>query len=130
MITQHKPLLTRHPNRKLRKPKKHPERDLQEKCVYYVRKNHKNWLVFSVPNEFARGEAPEARRMGMLKGASDLIVVKPDQIFFIEFKSDIGTQTVEQKRFEAKVQKNGFNYYIIRDFNTFKNVVNGTCKSL
>ena len=129
MITNHRPLF-KHPNRKLRKPKKHPERDLQEKCVYYVRKNHKNWLVFSVPNEFARSEAEEAKKMGMLKGVSDLIVVKPDQIFFIEFKSDIGTQTVEQKRFEAKVRKNGFNYYIIRDFNTFKNVVNGTCESL
>lgn len=122
MITKHRPLLT-HPNRKLRKPKKHPERDLQVECVYWFRKTHKNQLIFSCPNEFARAEAAAARKMGMLKGVSDIIVVMPDRVLFVEFKSLEGSQSLDQKRFQQKLERMGYTYVIIRTLKQFKDVI-------
>ena len=118
--------ITRHPNRKLRKPKKHPERDLQCECVYWFRKTHKNQLIFSCPNEFARAEAAAARKMGMLKGVSDIIVVMPDRVLFVEFKSETGTQSLDQKRFQQKIERMGYTYAVVRTIKDFKVLINDT----
>lgn len=118
--------LTRHPNRKLRKPKKHPERDLQCECVYWFRKTYKNQLIFSCPNEFARAEAAAARKMGMLRGVSDIIVVMPERVLFIEFKSDSGTQSLDQKRFQKKIERMGYTYAVVRTIKEFKDLINDT----
>ena len=125
MITKHRPLFT-HPNRKLRKPKKHPERDLQCDCVYWFRKTHKNQLIFSCPNEFARSEAAAARKMGLLRGVSDIIVVMPNRVLFIEFKSADGSQSLDQKRFQQKIERMGYTYAVIRTIKEFKDLINDT----
>lgn len=119
-----------HPNRTAKKPKKHPERDLQIECINWFRNHYKNALIFSIPNEFARKEMEAAKPMGLLKGASDIIIVINGKVLFIEFKSDTGTLTREQKTFQHKVEQNGFNYFIIRDITTFKNVIIGNYQSL
>lgn len=116
-----------HPNRTAKKPKKHPERDLQVECVNWFKNHYPNAILFSVPNEFARKNMTEARQMGLLKGAADIIVVINGKILFIEFKSDVGKQSIEQKTFQHKVEQNGFTYYLIRDLTTFKDVIIGNC---
>lgn len=118
--------ITRHPNRKPKKPKQHPERDLQCECVYWFRKTHKNQLIFSCPNEFARAEAAAARKMGMLRGVSDIIVVMPDRVLFIEFKSADGSQSLDQKRFQQKIERMGYTYAVVRTIKDFKDLINDT----
>lgn len=112
-----------HPNRTAKKPKKHPERDLQVECVNWFRSNYRNCLIWSTPNEAAATRATLFRQLGMLKGVSDIVVAMPNRILFIEFKSDDGCQSREQKTFEQKITRLGFDYYVIRDFTTFKNVI-------
>ena len=115
-------LLPRHQNR-VRRPKKHPEKDLQVQCVFWFRKHHKNELLFQVPNEAAFSRAAEFKKMGMLRGASDIVCVLKDRVIFIEFKSEDGTQSREQRIFQQKLERMGYEYYIIKDFISFKNAI-------
>lgn len=59
----------------------------------------------------------------MLRGASDIVCVLKDRVIFIEFKSEDGTQSREQRIFQQKLERMGYEYYIIKDFISFKNAV-------
>lgn len=123
MITKHRPLF-KHPNRKLRKPKQHPERDLQCECVYWFRKNHKNEIIFFVPNELAYNRAAEMKKLGLLRGVSDLVVLLKDgRALFCELKSVDGAQSREQRIFQQKVERLGYAYVVIRTLKEFKDVI-------
>lgn len=113
----------RHPNRKAKKPKGHPERELQIECVEWFRKKYRNSLIVQVPNEACFNRAKEFKKMGMLKGASDVYVVHRGQVLFVEFKADDGVQSREQRAFQHKVEALGFRYYIIKSLQDFKDVI-------
>jgi len=48
---------------------------------------------------------------------------KPYHGLYIEFKWDKGKQTDSQKAFEKSVTKQGYRYEIIKDFDSFKNLI-------
>lgn len=90
----------------------------------YARTLEPKPLIFSVPNE--RSNVKEQSRMiatGLLSGVSDLIVLLPNKTLFIEVKDAKGTQKQKQKEFEQTVSNLGFNYYLVRDLETFKNII-------
>ena len=114
-----------HFNRRSRKPKGHPEATLQEDIVRWFRKFHKNEIIFYVPNELAYNRAAEMKKRGLLRGVSDLVVLLKDgRALFCELKSDEGTQSREQKAFERKVRRLGFEYHLIRTLKQFQDVIN------
>lgn len=116
--------ITRHPNRKLRKPRKHPEKDLQCECVYWFRNTHKNEIIFFVPNELAYNRATEMKKLGLLRGVSDLVVLLKDgRALFCELKSADGAQSREQWIFQQKVERLGYTYVVIRTLKQFKDVI-------
>lgn len=115
----------RHPNRKAKKPKGHPEFDLQSACVYWFRKNYRNSLIWSTPNEAAATRAAHFRKLGMLAGVSDTVIVMPNRVLFVEFKSEDGCQSREQKAFERKIRRLGFEYYIVKTEQQFKEIITG-----
>ena len=119
-------LHTTHPNRRGRKPKAHPEAELQKEIVRWFRQCHKNEVLFYVPNELAYNRAAEMKKRGLLRGVSDLVVLLRDRALFCELKSQDGTQSREQKAFERKVRRLGYEYYIIKSLNDFQNVINTT----
>jgi len=114
----------RHPNRR-RKPAKHPEFDLQSGCVYWFRKNYRNSLIWSTPNEAAATRAAHFRKLGMLAGVSDTVIVMPNRVLFVEFKSEDGCQSREQKAFERKIRRLGFEYHVVRSEEQFKDIITG-----
>lgn len=114
----------RHPNRR-RKSKRHPEKELQIQCVEWFRKNHRNSLIVQVPNEACFNRASEFKKMGMLKGASDVYIVHRGQVLFVEFKAEDGCQSREQKAFERKIRRLGFEYYIVKTEQQFKEIITG-----
>lgn len=61
--------------------------------------------------------------LGMMKGVSDLVCVLPNQILFIEMKSDKGRQSPDQKVFQKKIENLGFKYYICRSLEDFQSVI-------
>ena len=60
---------------------------------------------------------------GVVAGVSDLIIIQPNRIIFIELKTEKGVQSNEQKSFEKKVKNLGFEYYLIRSMDEFKKSV-------
>lgn len=65
----------------------------------------------------------KAVTFGFKKGVSDLIVVIPNKVLFVELKTETGKQREEQEKFEKIVKALGFNYYIVRDLQTFKDII-------
>lgn len=102
----------------------------QEMVVYYRNKyclkHHKpRHLIFSVPNENTAGYLVMRTLLltGLLSGVSDLIVVKPNKVIFIEVKTATGSQSANQKKFQTTVEGLGFRYHVVRSLEQFKTAV-------
>lgn len=100
------------------------EAQLQASIVEYIRTNYPQVLVFSVPNEATYRRRNYFHSLGMLSGVSDLILVFLNGILFIECKAPKGRQSVEQINFQKRIEAIGFKYYIIRDLDEIKNILN------
>jgi hypothetical protein len=82
--------------------------------------------MFSVPNELAGGNKiamKKAKAKGLVSGVSDTIIVLNHIIIFCEFKTQKGNQSEAQIKFENRVNKY-HQYWLIRDFETFKLKIN------
>ncbi len=65
-----------------------------------------------------------AKAIGLTAGVSDTIVMLPSgKIIFVEFKDEKGRQSEKQKEFETIVTNLGHEYFLIRDFETFKKLI-------
>ena len=106
-----------------KKPLKHPEFDIQKECVEWFRKNYRNAVIFAVPNEGCVQRMNHFRQLGLLRGVSDVVVLLPTRIIFIEFKSETGTQSRFQKGFQNKVERMGYEYHICRSLADFKTLL-------
>lgn len=80
--------------------------------------------IFSVPNGGTRNkkEAMTLKSTGVLSGVSDLIIVRPNEVLFIEVKTDIGVQSEKQIAFQNTVESLGFTYYLVRSLEDFKHL--------
>lgn len=96
---------------------------LQQACVKWFRLQHPQYLCFSVPNESCWKNKNYFEQTGLLSGVSDLIVVLPNKVLFIEMKSKTGRQSIEQKQFQQHITELGFEYHLIRDFDTFHKLI-------
>lgn len=104
------------------------EYSLQQGCVKWMRLQYPNYLCFSVPMEATYRNKTYFAGIGAMAGVSDLIVVLPNKILFIEMKSKTGRQSVEQKQFQHHIEQLGFTYYIIRSFDEFKSIIENNIK--
>lgn len=93
---------------------------IQVEIVNYCKKN--KILCFSVPNEATRNNS-KFFRSGVLPGVSDLIVVLPNKILFVEVKNYKGKQQTNQKEFELQINNLGFNYHIVRSLEDFVKII-------
>ena len=93
---------------------------IQVEIVDYCRKN--NIICFSVPNEATRNNSKYIKS-GVLAGVSDLIVLNNGRTYFVELKDYKGKQSDKQKEFEKIVSLQGFEYYIVRSLEEFKNII-------
>ena len=93
----------------------------------YCLKNHNpRHIIFAVPNGGTRNilEAKKFKATGLLSGVSDLIIVQPNRNIFLELKIEKGIQSDNQKDFETRIKFLGFEYYICRSLEQFKNIIN------
>lgn len=133
--------------------KKRNENHLQAEIVrwfnntYCLKHNNPRYFIFAVQNEMAmqvggalksvlpkavhttidktiRIVLSKAVTFGFKKGVSDLIVLLPNNTLFIELKTDIGQQRVEQKEFQEIVTNLNYSYYITRNLEDFKKIIN------
>ena len=96
----------------------HPEADLQKECVQWLREN--GFFCLSVPNEAAYRRVNYFKDLGLLKGASDIIIIGLEQVFFVEFKSETGRLSKDQIAFKMKVEELGHKHLVIRYLSDLK----------
>ena len=82
---------------------------------------------FAVPNGGLRDirVAKSLQAEGALSGVSDLILVLPKRIVFVEVKNGKkGVQSDSQKEFQNTVESMGFEYFIWRNIDDCYNFIN------
>ena len=107
------------------------EDNLQQDCVIWFNNNYclkfqnPQYCIFSVPNGGLRTktEAKILKQTGLKAGVSDLIIVLNSKVLFCELKTEIGTQSDEQKEFEKIVTLLNHKYYLIRTLEQFKEMI-------
>lgn len=100
------------------------EAELQATIVNYVRTNYPQVLLFSVSNESTYRRRGYFKKLGMLSGVSDLILVFLNGILFIECKTKKGRQSVEQINFQKRIEALGFRYIVVRELDEIKELLN------
>ena len=83
--------------------------------IFFIETDVMSGLQYFSPKDARRfGYIAHHNKMGYVKGQSDLILLLPKRVVFVELKTEIGRQSKEQKDFESKVRDLGFEYYIWR----------------
>lgn len=79
-------------------------------------------LWFHVPNGEKRDVITGAKlkRMGVVAGVSDLIVVRRGLSLFVEIKAEGGRQSESQRAFEQRVLEAGAAYVLVRNLREFE----------
>jgi len=91
---------------------------------YCLKDNENRCMIFSVPNDSINPiETKRKINTGLLRGASDLIVLLPNKILFIEVKTEKGIQSDNQKNFQNRIELLGFKYYLIRSLKEFQKLI-------
>lgn len=103
---------------------------LQQKCYLWFHNTFPNLrgLFFAVPNGGHR-DAREAKRLnltGVVSGVSDTIFLYRSRAYFIEFKRDDpkAVQSKKQEDWQELVERQGFEYFIVRTLEDFKRLIN------
>ena len=110
----------------------HAESDLQIACVTWCRIQYPGSLLLSFANgaQLAGSAKQRKMRMGFLKkeglhvGASDLVLILPDRVIFLECKQPGRYQSAPQKGFQQDVECMGYAYYVFRTLEEFQGIVN------
>lgn len=99
------------------------EYEIQCEAVEWFRKTFPNQVIFSCPNEAARRNWAHFSKSGATSGSPDLVVSIKDRVFFVEYKTQSGQQSDNQKAFEWKCLNLGIGYYLCRDLTSFKKAI-------
>ena len=103
------------------------ESAIQQSIVIFYKNNYclnhhsPQHAIFSVPNEGrSKIETMQKKAIGMMSGVSDLIIVRPGEVIFVEVKTPTGAQSPSQKIFQSIVEALGFRYLLVRSLDDFK----------
>ena len=109
---------------------KYEESRLQIACVRWFRYQYKDIerLFFAVPNGGQRNKVTGKilKDEGVRAGVADLILQIPRKGFSslsIEMKTEDGRQSVEQKKYQESLEKNGGKYVVCRSFEEFVSII-------
>ena len=107
-----------------RRPR-HIESQIQRQMVQWFRLQYPKYIIAAIPNGGQRNalEAKIMKGEGVLAGFSDLIVIAYNNVLFIEVKTKEGRQSELQKKFQADVERLGFQYSVCRSLQDFQMTV-------
>lgn len=105
----------------------------QQEIILFMNKYYfKTHIIFSVPNEIPyplptkimMDILSRLTQNGLLKGASDLVILCPDKRYItVEVKTSTGSQKPEQIIFQNRVSEIGGDYFVVRSLEDFINKV-------
>ena len=102
------------------------EARLQSDCFLWFHNSFpaQRQMLFHVQNKARNAiEGNKFKSMGVVRGVSDLILILPGRVVFIELKVGDGKQSPEQVAFEYKVLSRGHTYWVIRSLVEFQSLV-------
>jgi len=84
------------------------------------------YRVFAINNNSQNGiKGAMNKSMGVVAGVADMCYLKPEgKVLWIEWKTEIGKQSNEQKEFEKVCRELGHEYVIVRSEDEFLQVIN------
>jgi len=82
--------------------------------------NLRGLLCYNLNNPRNAVNGNQAKAMGLQKGRSDMVLYYNGTAFMFEFKDDKGRQAPAQKKWEAIIKAQGFEYYLIRTQKQFE----------
>jgi hypothetical protein len=102
------------------------EEKIQHDCIlwfdmYYPQ--HRQMLFHVDNNSWNATIGARKKAMGVRPGVSDLILVGPRRVYFLECKNDRGEQSNHQISFEEKVISRGQIYIVFRSLTEFKQII-------
>ncbi len=111
--------------------KEQSESRIQQDIVLWFRNNYclrhhsPRCIIQSVPNESkSKQETLVKLSMGMLPGASDLVVIVPGSIVFVEVKRPGEKPRENQREYRDSVTALGFRYEVVTSLEEFQNIFN------
>ena len=103
------------------------EDQLQAQCYQYFHNTYPSLrkTLFAVPNGGTRNkiEATKFKATGLVKGVHDLIFFHNQSLYTFELKVGKNKLSDDQIHFSKQIEKQGGISYVVRDFETFKNIL-------
>ena len=82
-------------------------------------------LCYNLNNSRNKIDGARNKPKGLIAGRSDLVLYYSGAAYMIEMKNEDGSQSNEQKEWEAKIKSQGFEYHICRSLSEFQSLI--TC---
>jgi hypothetical protein len=82
-------------------------------------------LMYHVPNEGK--DNGRLVGIGLYPGCADLVFTWKGEHHYLELKAPKGTQSPNQKKFEAHVKQSGYKYHLCRSLEEFKQIIANLC---
>jgi hypothetical protein len=102
------------------------ENKIQNEIVLWWNENKptQRKMLFAVNNNSHNAiKGAMMKSLGVVNGVSDLILVLPNKVLFIEIKTATGKQSPHQIEFQKQIESNGFEYHIIKSLIEFKTLI-------
>ena len=82
-------------------------------------------LLFAVPNGGKRSsqEAKKFKLTGTVSGVADMLFMYKGVTYCLELKTEVGYQSKKQLAWQSSVEKQGFQYFVIRSSAQFKYII-------
>lgn len=108
-----------------------PEARIQASCVEYLWNNYPETrgLYIHIPNEGNRSSKLDGamrKALGLVAGAPDTFLFIARHGYFglaIEYKTETGVQSAEQKAFQRRLEQQGYLYRLCRSLDQFKQII-------
>ena len=111
-----------------------PEGKIQAECYAWFWNTFPKYrkCYFAIPNENSRADSSAIsgairKSMGVTKGVADTFMAVQKGGYggmFVEFKTQVGTQSPDQKQWQIIIENQGYVYRVVRSLEEFKELIN------
>ncbi len=102
------------------------EHQLQAKCYLYFHNTYPKYrkLLFHVNNKAKNAfEGNKFKSLGVTAGIPDILYAFRGRLYGLEFKTEDGVLSPDQKLVHSVWQDHGFKIYVCRSFDQFKSII-------
>lgn len=110
------------------------EDSIQSECYVWFNNTYKELrgCLFAVPNGGARSalQGKLFKMTGVYAGVADMLFMYNGVTYCLEFKNEIGQQSEKQIAWQKTIENQGFQYFIIRNFDLFQQVIKSIIRDI